>query len=165
MHFQFRVSRTISVRTAIQEAPRLAHLAPEELAPGLVSHLDQTMLTNDPDVLDTYPQTYTELRPFVCVSVREGVSIWTPLTSTYRKERLKIENAWRTGGIEMWRDRVCYLNDGANTYSGRNASFIAASARELTDSATRSQMSEAGVAAVSAEIERQRNRRINGRDA
>ena len=143
----------------------MAQLASEELTLGLVCHLDQTMLASDPDVLDTYPQTHTELRPFVCVSVQDGMSTWTPVTSTFRKERLKIEDAWRTGGIDMWRVRVCYLNDGANIYTGPNPSFIAASAQELTDNTTRSQMSAIGVAAVSAEIERQRNRRVNGRDA
>jgi len=65
----------------------------------------------------------------------------------------------------MWRDRVCYLNDGANTYSGPDSSFLAASAEELTDAATRSRMAAEGVAAVKAEIERQRRRRVNGKEA
>lgn len=143
----------------------MAQLEREELQPGLVSHLDQTMLSNDPAVLDTYPQKSTELRPFVCVAVNGEQSTWAPLTSTFRRERLEIKDQWRHGGIDMWRDRVCYLNDGANTYTGPNASFLAASAQELTDRPTRSQMSAEGVTAVAAEIERQRKRRINGKDA
>ena len=142
----------------------MTKLTPEELTPGLVSHLDQTMLTKDPKVLDTFPQNDTGLRPFLCVTVKDGISTWMPLTSTYRPERMKIKDEWRTGGIDMWRDRVCYLNDGANIYIGPNASFVAASAQELTQNGARSQMSADGVAAVSAELERQRNRRINGKD-
>ena len=143
----------------------MTQLAPNELQAGLVAHLDQTMLTNDPAVLDTYPQRDTELRPFVCVAVDGDTSTWAPLTSTFRRERLRIEDAWRTGGIDMWRDRVCFLNDGANTYSGPNTSFMAASVQELTDAATRSRMALDGVEAVVAEIDRQRRRRVNGRDA
>ncbi len=59
---------------------------------------------------------------------------------------------------------VCYLNDGANVYIGPTTSFIAASAEELTDEATRSRMAAEGVAAIAKEIERQKRRRINGRD-
>jgi len=143
----------------------MAQLAPGEVRPGLVAHLDQTRLTNDASVLDRHPQRDTEPRPFVCVCVNGGQSTWAPLTSTFRRERLKIEAAWRTGGIDMWRDRVCYLNDGANTYSGPDSSFLAASAEELTDAATRSRMAAEGVAAVKAEIERQRRRRVNGKEA
>ncbi len=142
----------------------MTQLTLQEIQPGLVSHLDQTMLSKDRAVLDTYPQKDTELRPFVCVAVEGDQSTWSPLTSTYRRERLKVEDDWRHGGIDMWRDRVCYLNDGANVYIGPTTSFIAASAEELTDEATRSRMAAEGVVAIAKEIERQKRRRINGRD-
>ena len=143
----------------------MSKLEPEEIVVGLVSHLDQTMLTNDPDIIDTYPQKTTELRPFVCVKVDGEKSVWAPLSSTYRRERLKIKDEWRQGGIDMWRNRRCYLNDGANTYHGPNTSFIAASINELTTPGTRSQMSLEGIDAVLSEINNQKQRRINGKDA
>src|SRR4051812_42505594 len=126
----------------------MAQLEADEIKPGLVAHLDQTMLTNDIEVLDTFPQTETELRPFVCIRASKDESTWTPLSSTYRKERLEIKEEWREGGIDMWRDRATYLVDGANVYIGPNTSFIAASSQELTERATRSQMKSDGVAAV-----------------
>lgn len=142
----------------------MSQLALNEIQVGLVSHLDQTMLTHDPNILDTYPQTDTELRPFVCVAVDGDKSTWPPLTSTYRRERLKVDDAWRFGGIDMWRDRVCYLNDGANVYIGPTSSFIAASADDLTDESTRSRMTNDGVNAIAMEVQKQKRRRINGRD-
>ena len=143
----------------------MSRLGFDEIKVGLVSHLDQTALSKDKRVLDTYPQQYTELRPFVCVSVDPPRSTWTPLTSTKRPERLLIASEWRQGGIPMWRDRDCYLNDGANLYIGLIGAFVEASAQEQTDKKTRSQMSPEGVAAVLAEIEKQRHRRINGKDS
>ena len=126
----------------------MSQLAANEIVVGLVSHLDQTMLTADPDVLDTYPQKQTELRPFVCVEAEAEYSVWTPLSSMFRRERLKIEDAWRQGGIDMWRTRVCFLNDGANIYCGPNGSFIAASIDELTEPETRSRILLEGVQKV-----------------
>ena len=82
----------------------MTQLTLQEIQPGLVSHLDQTMLSKDRAVLDTYPQKDTELRPFVCVTVEGDQSTWSPLTSTYRRERLKVEDDWRHGGIDMWRE-------------------------------------------------------------
>jgi len=140
-------------------------LSLEEIKAGLVSHLDQTMLTNDPAVLDTYPQRFTELRPFVCVSVEDDGCTWAPLSSTHRPERVAIEDVWRLGGIAMWRNRVCYLNDGANVYIVPMQSFISASHLEKTDATNRAAMAQDGVAAVLAEIGRQQRRRVNGRES
>lgn len=143
----------------------MSRLGLNEIKVGLVSHLDQTALAKDKRVMDTYPQQHTELRPFVCVAVNLPKSTWAPLSSTARPERIEIKAEWRLGGIPMWRDRVCYLNDGANIYIGLNGAFADASAKEQTDHKTRSQMSEEGVAAVLAEIEKQKHRRINGKDS
>ncbi|WP_139225709.1 hypothetical protein [Paracidovorax konjaci] len=143
----------------------MARLGFNEIKVGLVSHLDQTALSKDQRVLDTYPQRDTEIRPFVCISVNLPKSTWAPLSSTARPERLKIKPAWRLGGIDMWRNRDCYLNDGANIYIGLNGAFVDASVQEQTVSKTRAHMSEEGVAAVLAEIESQRHRRIYGKDS
>ncbi len=142
----------------------MSRLGFNEIHVGLVSHLDQTALSKDKRVVDTYPQEYTELRPFVCVAVNPPNSTWTPLTSTPRTERLEIQKEWRLGGIPMWRDRNCYLNDGANVYIGLIGAFVEASAQEQTDKKSRSQMSEDGIAAVLAEIDKQRQRRVSGKD-
>lgn len=143
----------------------MGSLSFDEIRIGLVSHLDQAMLSADPKVLDTYPQQSTELRPFVCVAKAEdGTSTWAPLTSSARPERLEILPAWRVGGLPMWVDRSCYLNDGANIYIARVASVLAASHQEKTDRKSRSIMSQEGVDAVLVEIEKQRHHRVNGRD-
>ena len=142
----------------------MSKLGLSEIKVGLVSYLDQTMLSKDKRVLDTYPQEYTEIRPFVCVAVNLPKSTWVPLSSTSRPERIQIKAEWRLGGIPMWRDRECYINDGANVYIGFNGAFVDASTNEQTDSKTRSQMLDEGVTAVLAEIENQKHRRINGKD-
>ena len=143
----------------------MGRLSLDEIKIGLVAHLDQAMLSRDPKVLDTYPQQSTELRPFVCVAKSDdGASTWAPLTSTSRPERVEILAEWRVGGLAMWVERPCYLNDGANIYIGRPTSIMAASHQEKTDRKTRSIMSQDGVNAVLTEIEKQRNRRVNGRD-
>ncbi len=142
----------------------MAQLAVEEIKVGTVSHLDQSMLTDDPDVLDTYPQQLTELRPFLCVAIDSDRCTWAPLSSTFRRERLKIIDEWRLGGLEMWRDRVCYLCDGANLYIGPVSSFVRASNQDLTDSSNRASVAPAGVDAVLVEIEKQKRRRVNGRE-
>jgi hypothetical protein len=144
----------------------MGRLSLDEIKIGMVSHLDQAILSNDPKVLDTYPQQSTELRPFVCVAkADDGTSTWAPLTSTKRPERVEIVADWRVGGLPMWVDRPCYLNDGANVYIARPASIMAASHQEKTDRKTRSIMSQEGVNAVLAEIEKQRHRRVNGHDS
>ena len=143
----------------------MTQLSADEIRAGTVSHLDQTALTNDPNVLDTYPQRFTELRPFVCVASDGDQCTWAPLSSTARPERVRILDEWRIGGLDMWRNRICYLNDGANVYIGPIESFISASQHELTDSSNRASMAADGVTAVQAEIERQKRRRVNGRES
>lgn len=129
-----------------------------EFSPGLVLWLDQQMLMDDPQVLETLPQHHGNMRPFLCVEVDGDRSTWTPLTSQYRDERLEIEWTWRSGSGDEWRVGETYLNDGANTYTGPNTSFEAASHAERTTPSNRAGISPTGVDAVRAEIERQRHR-------
>ena len=138
----------------------MARFTPDEVVPGFVSSLDQGQLTSDDRVLDTYPQTSVELRPFVCFDIDGDQSSWAPLSRAYRRERVEIKSEWRTGGLNTWRDGACYLNDGANVYIGPHEAFVEASRETETTPSNRSMMSEAGVAAVREEVERQIGRRV-----
>lgn len=132
--------------------------AASEFRPGLVLWLDQQMLMEDPTVQETFPQRYGTVRPFVCVAVTGDQSTWTPLTGQHRDERMPIEREWRSGGELPWRVGETYLNDGANTYTGPNSSFVAANGTERTLPTKRARISDVGVEAVRAEIGRQRHR-------
>ena len=102
----------------------MTQLSADEIRAGTVSHLDQTALTNDPNVLDTYPQRFTELRPFVCVASDGDQCTWAPLSSTARPERVRILDEWRIGGLDMWRNRICYRKR-AGTVVGAGAGAAA----------------------------------------
>lgn len=130
-----------------------------EFQPGLVLWIDQKMLMDDPTVDESFAQRYGTMRPFVCVDVVGNRSTWTPLTGQHRVERLRIEREWRSGGELPWRVGETYLNDGANTYTGPSTAFVAANSKERTVPSKRARISDQGLAAVRAEIERQRHRR------
>jgi hypothetical protein len=139
----------------------MVKLAEAEIRVGLVAFLDQGKLMADPDVIETYPQASGIIRPFVCFEVGGGKSAWSPLTGTVRPERLEILRAWRSGGLPGWLKAPNYLNDGANTYRGPNASFVAASLGERTAAGSRAYINADGQAAVAAEIAKQAYRTVS----
>jgi hypothetical protein len=141
-------------------------LSIDEIAVGLVAFLDQDQLNRDPEIRKGLPQRYGCLRPFVCVWSERGNSQWLPLTTQMRPERLRIERLWRSGGEVGWRiGDEHYLNDGCNVYTGPDSRFVAASHRERTTARSRARIATAGIAAILAEVERQRHRRQDKGDA
>ncbi len=144
----------------------MSKLVLSEIVVGLVAFLDQDQLNRDPEVHKCLPQRYGCLRPFVCVWCEDWESAWLPLTTQMRPERLRIERPWRSGGEVCWRiGDEHYLNDGANVYTGPSASFVDASHSERTSSRNRARLSAEGIAAIRAEVERQRHRRQDADDA
>jgi hypothetical protein len=140
----------------------MARLNATEIQPGIVIWLDQAMLMAAPDVEETFPQRYGTVRPFVCLTADGVRSTWTPLTGTHRDERLPIEHRWRSGGAPAWQTSECYLNDGANTYSGPLASFVQASHAERTRPGGRARVSGDGLQAILNEVQQQHHRRKAG---
>lgn len=137
----------------------MAALSAHEVEPGLVSYLDQSVLEADPAVLKTAPRQ-GDLRtgPFLCFAVEGESSSWAPLTGQHRGERLELPREWHDGGGLGWRERLSYLVDGANTYTGPRASFVAASHSERTAATDRARLSTVGVQAVQGEVSRQLHR-------
>lgn len=127
-------------------------LLPEELSAGVVAYFDVEKLNGDQCVSSPASPT-TRNGPFLCVQVVEGQSTWTPLTWTYRPERLYIEPEWREGGTTAWHKGTPYLNDGAITYVGENIAFVEASTGADTyKPETRQRVNAAGMQAVLNEI-------------
>lgn len=132
-------------------------LAAHEIEPGLVVHLDPAPLEADSDVKKTAPQQgEVRVGPFLCLALDGDQSSWAPpLTSQARVGRLELVSAWRSGGEPGWRERVSYLADGANTYTGPNQAFAKASHPERTGVDNRARLDGDGLAAVHQEIKRQ----------
>jgi hypothetical protein len=134
-----------------------------EIEPGVVAWLDQPMLNADHAVLKSTPHLGDpEPRPFVCFARDGDASAWAPVTTVARPERLHLQASWRSGGGPGWIARDQYLVDGANTYSGANARFIASSTQDYMTPDNRMRLSTDGVDAVVTEVERQRHRRRVG---
>lgn len=134
-----------------------------EIKPGVVAWLDQPMLNGDGNVIKSTPHLGTpEPRPFVCYEWTGDSSSWAPVTTIERRERLALQVEWRSGGGSSWTTRDQYLVDGANTYSGSNDRFVAASTKDYSSSDNRMMLSSEGVKAVREEVNRQRHRRRPG---
>jgi hypothetical protein len=137
----------------------MAELTDDEIAPGLVSWLDQVALNENAAVEKTARFLGDpEPRPFVCFARDGATSSWAPITGQHRKERLLLKPEWRVGGNARWTGQDQYLVDGANTYSGSNADFISA-AEDLTERGNRRALTEDGLTAVLEEVGRQVRRR------
>jgi hypothetical protein len=108
----------------------------------------------------------TDARLCVCYAIDGDTSDWSPITTEPKRERLPIKDEWRSGGnrecsggYAQWLLDDQYLQDGANTYHGPNAAFVAASWQECTALDTRARVSGEGMALVDQEIAAQRRRR------
>lgn len=142
----------------------MAALTAPEVESGLVAWLDQATLNHDARVVKSTPHPgEPEPRPFVCFRVDGATSHWAPVTTSERKERLYLNPEWRSGGGPGWEARDQYLVDGANTYVGPTTAFLEASHGDWTEEGARMRLSEAGLAAVATEVERQKRRTIASR--
>jgi len=89
----------------------------------------------------------------VCFEPIEGRSAWAPISTQYRNERLAIDAAWRYDGAGQWLTSDQYLNDGATTYTGPDAAFVAAAVgQDRFTATTRPKVRAAGIAAIVAEV-------------
>lgn len=133
-----------------------------EVVPGLIAFLDHRRLHRSPGVTSTScvdDVVDFKVRGFLCMATLDGHSVWSPLTTTWRPERLHLRQEWRGGGGEALRRGDVYLLDGANLYMGPTQAFINASACEKTHSGQRAHLTTEGLSAVNAEIAAQRSRR------
>jgi hypothetical protein len=70
------------------------------------------------------------------------------LTATFRKERLKIDAAWTVNGYGPFGKGQVYLQDGKNTYKGRNEAFVKAAERETPFFGARPAISSVGIGEI-----------------
>jgi hypothetical protein len=130
-------------------------LTEQEIQPGIVVFLDPLFLRADPRVRNTQDPPIARAGPFLCVTERNGISCWSPITTEPRRERVNLQARWRSGGHPQWLSAPQYLNDGANLWEGPNDVFVAASHKELTDTTNRAHLSHEGLSAVKEEIQAQ----------
>lgn len=142
-------------------------IAADEVSAGIVVFLDTAVLRARRDLVWTGTGRDTvDSRLFVCTDLAGDSSEWSPLTTTYRRERLFVDRTWRgggdpdcSGGWPQWQLAEQYLQDGASTVTGPNEAFVAASHLECTTPATRSRVSNDGLAAIREEMRVQTHRR------
>ena len=134
-------------------------LSEAEIYPGAVAYFEPTVLNRDKDI-EVTGDPVTRDGPFVCYAVSEGRSRWTPLTSedkliTNRKTgktfsvRVRIEPEWVARAYGLFAAGESFFQDGKNTYSGANATFIAAGAKiDIQTPDTRPALNEDGLKAA-----------------
>jgi hypothetical protein len=139
----------------------------EEIEAGLVLELDQqTLDTSGTKVHSTLPQTIDSQSkprpgPFVCVEVTDQWSCWSPLTTRWRRERLPIDEAWRTCGSQKWQNTPMYLSDGANLYYCFSSDALLSASREWSCRNDRRHIGPEGLIAICAEVKEQEHRQTN----
>ena len=101
-----------------------------DIRTGSLAYFDHELLLAQPDI-EHANLGLDRPGPFVCVQVKDGKSVWSPLTQDFRPERLAIDPKWRREGSTVWREQDQYLNDGRNTFAGPNEAFVRAGAKEL----------------------------------
>lgn len=128
-------------------------LAEDEIEPGAVAYFEADAISRDDRVDKPVPPSRTG--PCVCVQAANGRSVWSPLTTQFRKERLLIAQPWRLEGSQKWQNDNIYLNDGANTYVGPDQAFVDAAKDETPFTViNRPRIADDGVKAIIKEIEK-----------
>jgi hypothetical protein len=125
-------------------------LQEREISYGAIAYFDALALNGDPSVSVSGDPVDREGSgsQFVCYDVGEGRSRWAPLTGTERPERMRVEAAWVSNGYGPLGRGEVFLQDGKNTYSGPNGSFVAGAAGESPFPAGRPMISTAGMVEV-----------------
>lgn len=126
-----------------------------EVIPGTVAILETAPLVSDPRV--SHPLVHKSFRsgPFLCVSAKNGQSMWLALTTQKddRGLRLRLRSEWLLEGSEVWRNSIQYVSDARQVYCGPDQSFVVAGANELPHQPhNRPQVSQEGVNAAIAEM-------------
>jgi hypothetical protein len=125
-------------------------LSQEEVAPGAIAYFNADALNGDAAVQKTGSPVDRRGNgnQFVCYKVEGETSYWTPLTASYRRERLAIQPEWVANGYGPLAGGGVYLQDGRGTYKGSTASFVAAAAAENPFEGGRPQLLSAGLEEV-----------------
>jgi len=147
-------------------------LTDAEIILGAVAYFDVATLNADPRltikgaVVDLGDgtrgvQPLTRDGPCVCVERQADQATWTPVTNREQAKfkRLRIQKSWVIDGYDELGAGESFLQDGANTYAGPVACFIAAAAGETPfGSRKRPTITPEGLAAIREEIDKQQPR-------
>ena len=126
-------------------------LTTAQITIGAIAYFDVDVLHADKGIHVTGDPVTRDVNgnQFVCYKVSGDQSYWAPLTGTYRHPRLPIDPNWVSNGYGALSAGTVWLQDGKNTYSGPNTSFIAATATEQAFNAgQRPMLSPAGMQAI-----------------
>lgn len=133
-------------------------LTEPEIVPGAVAYFDPQVLNGWQDMKIT-GDPVTRNGPFLCYAQEGNVSRWTPLTSEDKlitdktgktfSVRVRIKIDWVARAYGLFEAGESFMQDGKNTYSGANASFIlAASNIDMQTPATRPALNQQGLEAA-----------------
>lgn len=126
-------------------------LTKQEISRGAVAILDGDALLKD-HLVENGDHGRIGKRPFVCLSVDGGHSVWMLLTTQFSDKRLLIDQ-WKIPGSEKWMSESQYLHDARKSFSGPMDSFIASSKGELPHHPhLRPRVSEDGMLAIELEM-------------
>lgn len=130
-----------------------------DIRPGAVAYLAGDALAFDAEVWHPVFAVPPEIpHPFICVATTEDISAWVGVTSNQHRNplrtRLRIRPEWRVGGGAGWSSRPQFPHSGREVYCGPHGSFARASTPDCYGGGNRPRLTDAGLAAVIAEIER-----------
>ena len=127
----------------------------DEIQPGIVAIFDGKVLQSDPNVTSPDHDGIVRSGPFLCIRVKDGVSVWLHLTRQPKgKLRLELDKSWRVDGSPDWQQtEASYINDARKPFTAPNASFVAASQGEIEFTwHARPKISSVGVEAAIKEV-------------
>lgn len=125
-------------------------LTQEEVVPGAIAYFNADALNTDTAVQTTGNPVDRRGNgnQFVCYKIDGSISYWSPLTATYRLERLRIRREWIEGGYGPLAVGDVYLQDGRGTYKGPTTSFVAAATAEKSFAGGRPHLLASGLQEV-----------------
>lgn len=106
-----------------------------DINPGVIACFDEQRLHADPEVITNYYQAPVfKNRPYVCYGVDRWYSLWAPLTTQPRPDRLWLPPHWFicTGSVRLPR-RAMYLLDGGNALRAPMHVAVAAAQDDLIE--------------------------------
>lgn len=126
----------------------------DDIKPGCVAYLDTEILLRDSRLQWRGGERFPS-RPFLCVALRPGQTVWYPLTSKPGAcgKRFLLQPEWVTGGSTRWREGSNYVKDLREPFIGRDVVFLEAGGREWAySSIERPHVTQAGIDAIFAEM-------------
>lgn len=145
-------------------------LTANEITPCCIAYIDPAILVADESVtitgrkrrlpdgsVNVSPTTRTG--PFICTALDGQTCTWTPVTTQFREERVRLKAEWIRNGYGSLGIGSNYLLDGAHSFQGPVEAFVRAGSQEAPfETGQRPVLTAEGLAAIHDEMKRQAHR-------